>query len=99
MDTMARRTTTSPALAATDESADSKSTRTRVRILDAAAKVLSVKGYSGMRLVDVAKVANVQAPAIYYYFSSREELVEEVMYVGIADMREHLTRALDALPE
>ena len=77
---------------------DTKSARTRVRILDAAAKVLSRKGYGGMRLSDVAEAADLQAPAIYYYFDSREDLIEEVMWVGIADMREHLTRILDALP-
>ncbi len=77
---------------------DTKSARTRVRILDAAARVLSRKGYAGMRLSDVAEAADLQAPAIYYYFDSREDLIEEVMWVGIADMREHLTRTLDALP-
>jgi AcrR family transcriptional regulator len=77
---------------------DTKSARTRARILDAAAKVLSRKGYAGMRLSDVAEAADLQAPAIYYYFDSREDLIEEVMWVGIADMREHLTRVLDALP-
>lgn len=81
-----------------DESA-SKSARTRARILDAAATVLSRKGYAGMRLTDVAEVAELQAPAIYYYFSSREDLIEEVMWVGIADMREHVTRVLDELPD
>jgi AcrR family transcriptional regulator len=51
-----------------------------------------------MRLSDVAEAADLQAPAIYYYFDSREDLIEEVMWVGIADMREHLTSTLDALP-
>lgn len=77
---------------------DSKSARTRARILDAAAHVLSIKGYAGMRLSDVAKYAEVQAPAIYYYFSSREHLIEEVMWFGLADMCEQLTKALDASP-
>jgi TetR/AcrR family transcriptional regulator, cholesterol catabolism regulator len=76
----------------------SKSARTRRRILDAAAHVLSQKGYAGTRLSDVADYAELQAPAIYYYFPSREDLIEEVMYAGIADMRGHLQNALDALP-
>jgi TetR/AcrR family transcriptional regulator, cholesterol catabolism regulator len=76
----------------------SKSMRTRSRILNAAAHVLSVKGYAGTRLSDVAEYAELQAPAIYYYFPSREDLIEEVMYAGIADMRKHLQDALDALP-
>jgi TetR/AcrR family transcriptional regulator, cholesterol catabolism regulator len=78
--------------------ADSKSTRTRQRILDAAAHVLSRKGYAGTRLTDVAEQAQVQAPAIYYYFPSREDLIEEVMWSGIANMREHLHGVLAALP-
>jgi AcrR family transcriptional regulator len=69
-----------------------------VRILDAAAHVLSIKGYAGMRLSDVAEYAEIQAPAIYYYFPSREDLIEEVMWVGIADMREHLADILSVLP-
>lgn len=90
-------TAVSPGL--TRDKGDSKSARTRVRILDAAAHVLSVKGYAGMRLSDVAEYAELQAPAIYYYFPSREDLIEEVMWVGIADMREHLTAVLEAAGE
>ena len=80
------------------DDAVSKSARTRSRILNAAAHVLSVKGYAGTRLSDVAEVAEVQAPAIYYYFASRDDLIEEVMYAGIADMRTNLQGVLDALP-
>jgi TetR/AcrR family transcriptional regulator, cholesterol catabolism regulator len=76
----------------------SKSARTRERILDAAAHVLSRKGYAGTRLADVADQAEIQAPAIYYYFPSREDLIEEVMWSGIAHMREHLAGVLDTLP-
>lgn len=78
--------------------ADAKSARTRARILDAAAHVLSVKGFAGTRLTDVAEYAELQAPAIYYYFPSREDLIEEVMYCGISDMRQHLQDTLAALP-
>ncbi|HWU20304.1 MAG TPA: TetR family transcriptional regulator [Nocardioides sp.] len=77
---------------------DRKSARTRTRILDAAAQVLSTRGYAGTRLSDVAKVAELQAPAIYYYFPSREDLIEEVMWVGLAEMREHLTVELEKAP-
>jgi AcrR family transcriptional regulator len=80
------------------EEAGSKSARTRERILDAAAHVLSRKGYAGTRLSDVAEQAEIQAPAIYYYFPSRDDLIEEVMWSGIAHMREHLTGMLAALP-
>jgi TetR/AcrR family transcriptional regulator, cholesterol catabolism regulator len=76
----------------------SKSARTRERILDAAAHVLSRKGYAATRLTDVADQAEIQAPAIYYYFSSRDDLIEEVMWSGIRHMREHMAEILAALP-
>ncbi|WP_045196336.1 TetR/AcrR family transcriptional regulator [Rhodococcus sp. B7740] len=75
---------------------DTKAKKTRARILDAAAHVLSKKGYAGMRLTDVAEVADLQAPAIYYYFASRETLIEEVMWVGVAAMRQHVGDAVAA---
>ncbi|WP_435405721.1 HTH-type transcriptional repressor KstR2 [Mycolicibacterium parafortuitum] len=88
----------SAARAGVGPDADTKSARTRARILGAAAHVLSVKGYAGTRLTDVAEYAEVQAPAIYYYFSSREELIEEVMFAGVAEMRRHLKDVIDDLP-
>lgn len=80
------------------EGRGAKSAATRERILEAAAHVLSRKGYSGTRLGDVAEQARLQAPAIYYYFGSREELVEEVMTVGLRRLRAHVEKVLAALP-
>jgi len=98
---MARRSRdgASPSAVTDDEIAESKSALTRARILDAAARVLGANGYAGMRLTDVAAEAEIQAPAIYYYYASRDELIEEVMWVGIADMREHVSAALSELPD
>lgn len=76
-----------------------KSARTRQRILDAAAQVLSRKGYAGTRLTDVADVAGVQAPAIYYYFGSRDDLVEEVMWEGAHRVRMHVEEVIGGLDD
>jgi len=76
----------------------SKSARTRERILDAAAQVLNRKGYAGTRLGDIADVAEIQAPALYYYFASRDELIEEVVMVGQQATLEHVVARLAALP-
>ncbi|WP_353813671.1 TetR/AcrR family transcriptional regulator [Agromyces sp. SYSU T00266] len=80
------------------EAPTSKSARTRERILDAAAHVLSRKGYAGTRLADVAAHAQLQAPTIYYHFASRDELIEEVMWVGAARVHAHVVAELEALP-
>jgi TetR/AcrR family transcriptional regulator, cholesterol catabolism regulator len=97
---MDRRNTSSALHAVGDETiAESKSALTRARILDAAARVLSANGYAGLRLTDVAAEAEIQAPAIYYYYASRDALIEEVMCAGIADMREHVVAALNDLAD
>jgi len=72
----------------------SKSDRTRARIIEAAARTLSRLGYAGTRLVDVAAEAGVQAPAIYYYFGSRDDLIAEVIVVGTIRLREQVETAL-----
>ena len=96
---MARPTNEAPAATPPSAgSAESKSAQTRRRILDAAAQMLSAKGYAGFRLNDVAAQAELQTPAIYYYYPSRDDLIEEVMWAGIADMRERVIAVLDDLP-
>ena len=80
------------------EDNDPKSEQTRTRVLDVAAHVLSNKGFAGTRLADVAEFADIPSAAVYYHFSSRDDLIEEVMYRGISDMRHRLQQTLDALP-
>ena len=70
---------------------------TRERILAAAASVLSQKGYAGTRLADIAALADLRTPAVYYYFDSREHLISEVMTVGQRNVLEYVTGALAAL--
>lgn len=59
-----------------------KSERTRQRILDAAAACFSDLGYAGVTLRDIAERAKMKAGSLYYHFDSKEALVEEVLRVG-----------------
>ncbi|RZT84252.1 TetR family transcriptional regulator [Pseudonocardia sediminis] len=77
---------------------DSKSARTRERILDAAAEVLNRNGYAGTRLSDIAEIAQLQAPAIYYYFPSRDDVIQEVVQVGLRRTMAHVEVSLAAMP-
>lgn len=72
---------------------------TRQRILDATARVLSENGYAGTKLSAIAEHAQLQAPAIYHYFASREVLIEETMWTGLAQMNVVMRERLAALPE
>ncbi len=77
--------------------APSKSQRTRARILDAAAAVFREQGYAA-RLSDIAERAGIQTGSLYYHFSSREELVAEILRLGIENAWDHVRAAVDALP-
>ena len=80
------------------EDDDPKSERTRMRLLDVAAHLLSIDGYAGTRLGDLAESTDIPASAIYYHFSTRHDLIEEVMYRGISEARQRVQQTLDALP-
>ncbi len=76
---------------------ESKSVRTRRRILDAAAEVFSEQGY-GARLSDIADRAGMKAGSLYYHFDSREDLVAEVLRLGIEGSWDHVAVAVGRLP-
>lgn len=74
-----------------------KSERTRRRILDAAAEVFSEQGYTA-RLTDIAERAGMKTGSLYYHFDSREDLVTEVLRLGIEGSWEQVSAAVDAVP-
>ena len=75
-----------------------KSARTRQRILDAAASVFREQGYASARLSDIAERAAMQSGSLYYHFASREELVAEILHLGIETAWGHVRAAVDTLP-
>ena len=74
-----------------------KSDATRQRILDSAARVLSRDGFAGAKLSDIAAEAHLKVATLYYYYPSREALVEAVMVTGSEHVRLHTLAALAAL--
>ncbi|NYD57199.1 AcrR family transcriptional regulator [Nocardioides marinisabuli] len=74
-----------------------KSARTQERIRAAAARILSERGIATARLGDIAAAAGVQAPAIYYYYASREELIEDVIRLGQIGTEARVTQAIEEL--
>jgi len=69
---------------------------TRERLLRVTAASLAERGYAQTRLGDVAERAGLRPPAVYYYFSSRDQLVAEVMRVGQERVRDHVAAAVAA---
>ena len=62
---------------------DTKSERTRQRILDAAAIAFHQHGFAAVTLKDIAGGAGLQAGSLYYHFDSKEEIVEAVLIAGV----------------
>ena len=76
---------------------ETKSVRTRRRILNAAAEVFSEQGYAA-RLSDIADRAGMKAGSLYYHFDSREDLVAEVLRLGIDGSWDQVAAAVGRLP-
>lgn len=76
---------------------ESKATRTRARILDAAAAELVEHGYSGSSLRRIAEGAELQTGSLYFHFETKDALVLEVLRETIARATQDLREALDDL--
>jgi AcrR family transcriptional regulator len=70
----------------------SKSERSRRRVLDAAAAEFARNGYASVTLKDIAARAGLQAGSLYYYFDTKEDLVEAILAEGV-DATSRDTRA------
>jgi AcrR family transcriptional regulator len=75
-----------------------KSARTRVRILDAAAAMFRRKGYAATTLNDIGKLARMRAASIYYHFASKEQILAEVLDIGIDRIHDAVRCRVDAMP-
>lgn len=56
---------------------------TRAAILASAARRFAEKGYADCSLRDIAALTGLKAGSVYYHFSSKEELLDEVLKAGI----------------
>lgn len=70
----------------------------RERVLAAAAKIFSERGYAGTTMRAVAKEVELQAASLYYHYRSKEELIEAVLDLGINGVSETVRGATAALP-
>lgn len=70
----------------------------RPQILRAAAEVITERGLAGTRVIDVAERAGTSAPAILYWFESRERLLSEALIADEEAFAEQLDADLAKLP-
>ncbi|MEH2549678.1 AcrR family transcriptional regulator [Bradyrhizobium sp. AZCC 2262] len=71
-----------------------RSETTRKRLLDAAVKLIRLKGFGGLRTIEVASVAGVSRGALMHHFPSKHALVVAVLtYVNEMDFAQSTRRA------
>ncbi len=73
----------------------SEESNARERILKAAEKIFAEKGFDGSRVDGIAKEAGVNKALIYYYFKSKDEILEALL----ANFIENINFARDKIDE
>lgn len=71
---------------------------TRDLILQVSAKLFLSQGYSATTLRQIADAAKIKAGSIYYHFSSKEEILQEILDTGINAVRKSAQERVAALP-
>jgi AcrR family transcriptional regulator len=81
------------------KSEKTKVKKTKENILDAAAALFSKHGYNGTALRDIADALEMKAGSLYYHFDSKEQLVLEILTIGLENIIDTVIRRVEELPE
>jgi AcrR family transcriptional regulator len=71
---------------------------TRERVLVEAARLFRHRGYAATTLREIADAAGIKAGSIYYHFDSKEDILVEVLDLGIKAVFDGVRARVDALP-
>lgn len=71
---------------------------TRGYVLKAAARLFRDQGYVATTLRQIADAAGIQAGSIYYHFRSKDEILAEILDVGIDKVRQSVEEEVARLP-
>ena len=68
----------------------------RVEILEAAGRLFAEQGYAGTSTAEIAEAVGLTQPAIFYYFTSKEDMLRELMTEGMTEPLAELAAVLSA---
>ena len=74
----------------------SKSERTRGDILAASARLFRHDGYYATTMRDIAHESGIEAGSIYYYFQSKDQILSEVLELGVRQLYEKVCEIVHA---
>ncbi|MCL2343552.1 MAG: TetR/AcrR family transcriptional regulator [Firmicutes bacterium] len=67
---------------------------TKHRILGEATKLIALRGFGAVSMRDIAKTAGIQTSTIYYYYKSKDILLEDVLARFEAGYKQYFDRML-----
>jgi len=70
----------------------------RDTVLDTAARLFRHRGYAATSLRDIAAECGMKAGSLYYHFASKDEIVGEVLRIGVERVFEDVRKAVVRLP-
>ena len=76
----------------------SRAERTRAKILTTAARQFNRHGYDGTSLRTISRATSMKAGSMYYHFTSKDELLREVIDLGVTVIHRAVLAAVEALP-
>lgn len=69
----------------------------RMMILRQAAKMFHERGYQGSNLRELARRCGIQGASIYHHFSSKQEILHEIMNYTMTTLIEQVKETIDSL--
>lgn len=66
----------------------------RQRILDSAARLFAQNGVASTSMREIAKECDILAGSLYYHFKSKDEIVTEILDLGIAHVAQAVSAAI-----
>jgi TetR/AcrR family transcriptional regulator, cholesterol catabolism regulator len=76
----------------------SMSETTRQRILDIAAELFATRGYEQTSMRDISAEVGMKPGSLYYYFQSKDVMLDAVLRTGVERLHSAVERAVDQLP-
>ena len=73
-----------------------RSQRTRASIVDAAARLWAEQGFDAVKVSDICRAAGASKGSFYFYFSSKEDLLVELLLRGADQVAEVAETAIEA---
>jgi AcrR family transcriptional regulator len=70
----------------------------RQAILETAARLFRQEGYAATSLRSIAQACHMKAGSLYYHFASKDQIVSEVLDIGVQHVFYAVQAAIDALP-